>query len=211
MTAPNKIKHNGQLYVLASPGPAQFGKCPWCKKKMEIGDELPEERICDACATLPQEKLEKLNPVLFRKLHKTASTPPKKQITSTPSQIKFRGAMYVKAGGGIFYHKRCPAGKHWNSKTKKCEKLPLGLKTKVSKALTHSKAAHSAQKVLDTKGKSAKSKHVNSALSGHFKAQNAALRASEHAEKHGFKNLAKNLMSTAVKHGQKAKKIYKYQ
>lgn len=126
MTAPNKIKHNGQLYVLASPGPAQFGKCPWCKKKMEIGDELPEERICDACATLPQEKLEKLNPVLFRKLHKTASTPPKKQTRSIPNQIKFRGAMYVKIGGGgksPSKPERCPAGKHWNSKTKKCEEL----------------------------------------------------------------------------------------
>lgn len=28
----------------------KFGKCPYCKGKMEIGDETPEERMCDKCA-----------------------------------------------------------------------------------------------------------------------------------------------------------------
>jgi hypothetical protein len=29
---------------------AKTGICPTCKQPMEIGDEMPEERICDACA-----------------------------------------------------------------------------------------------------------------------------------------------------------------
>jgi endogenous inhibitor of DNA gyrase (YacG/DUF329 family) len=29
---------------------SRFGKCPHCGNKMQIGDELPEERICGKCA-----------------------------------------------------------------------------------------------------------------------------------------------------------------
>lgn len=52
---------------------AKTGKCPYCKGRMEIGDETPEERCCDACAALPKAELRAQNPEWYDKTHKTAS------------------------------------------------------------------------------------------------------------------------------------------
>lgn len=47
------------------------GKCPWCRKAMEVGDEDPvRERICDRCAKKSWGALAKLNPAFFEKFMK---------------------------------------------------------------------------------------------------------------------------------------------
>lgn len=184
MATPKKIQHKGQVYVLAS----KTGPCPFCKKDMEIGDEMPEERICDVCAKLPPEKLKKMNPKQFAVMNKKAS--------ARPEKVKFHGALYVKADpvpAPSQPHEKCPAGKHWNAKKKQCMKVPANL----HKAIRHANGMSKSATNPGYKPEYQKKVHHQAA-----KAHNIA---SNLAARHGFHSLAVKHKKKQFDHQNKAK------
>lgn len=90
--------------------------------------------------------------------------------------LKYKDAVYVEAAGNTptTKHKKCARGTHWNTKSKKCVKLPPGLKSSLSKANRATKAARTTSSA-DLHAKAAKAHSASKSL----------------AKKHGFSGLVK--------------------
>lgn len=99
--------------------------------------------------------------------------------------VSYKGALYVEAG-----HKKCERGTHWNSRHKECQKLPLSLAKKITKAENRSAEAYYAS----LKGKS------KSAVKRHELASKAHNDASAHAARHSFLGLASKHSALGAKH-----------